>query len=82
MKINEAVLPDPQTTPVQSSSFSDADTFHASLHTADQFRCVLDFFDPFVRRDTTPTWKTDAEKRIQDKAACVHDGFRHLDSAA
>ena len=82
MKINDAVPPDPQTTAVQSSPFSDADTFHVSLHTSDQFRCVLDFFDPFVRRDKNPTWKTDAERRIQDKAACVHDGFRQLDSAA
>jgi hypothetical protein len=70
VKINAAVLPDPQTTPVQSSLLSDAGTFHVSLHTADQFRCVLDFFDLFVRRwDMTPTRNMNAEARIKDEAA-------------
>jgi hypothetical protein len=64
MKINEAVLPAPPTTPVQSSLLSNRGTFSVSLHTADQFRRVLDFFDVFVRRHTTPTWKTDAQRRI------------------
>ena len=64
MKINEAVLPAPQRTLVQSSLLSYKDTFSVSLHTADQFRRVLDFFDLFVRRHTTPTWKTDAQRRI------------------
>jgi hypothetical protein len=69
MKINEAGLPDSQTTLVQASLLGHADTFHVSLHTADQFRCALEFFDLFTRRDTTPTWQTDAERRIKDKAA-------------
>lgn len=60
MKINEAVLPAPQTTAVQSSLLSHKETFSVSLHTAEQFRRVLDFFDLFVRWHTTPTWKTDA----------------------
>jgi len=81
MKINEAVLPDSQTTPVQESLLNRADTFHVSLHTADQFRRILEFFDFFARRDTTPTWQTDAERRIKDKVARVH-AFRRLDSAA
>jgi hypothetical protein len=71
MKINEAALPNPQTTPVQSSLLNYADTFHVSVHTTDQFCRVLDFFDLFVRRDTTLTWNIN-----------VHEGFRQLDSAA
>lgn len=85
MKINEAALPNPQTTPVQSSLLNYADTFHVSVHTTGQFCHVLDFFDLFVRRDTTPTWNMNAERRIKQikqKDARVHEGFRRLDSAA
>ena len=76
MKINEAV-PDPQTTPVQSSLSNYAETFHVSVHTTGQFRRVLDFFDSFVRRDTTPTWNIKSERRIKYKDARVHKGLRH-----
>jgi hypothetical protein len=69
MKVNQAALPDPQTTPVQSSLPGDAETFHVSLHTPGQFRRVLDFFDMFMRRDTIPAWKIDAERHSLDKAA-------------
>ena len=76
MKINEAV-PNPQTTPVQSSLSNYAETFHVSVHTTGQFRRVLDFFDSFVRRDTTPTWNIKSERRIKYKDARVREGFRH-----
>ena len=89
MKINEAAFPNPQTTPVQSSLLNYADTFHVSLHTTDHFCRVLDFFDLFVRRNTTPTWNINAERRIKHaeklikhEDARVHEGFRQLDSAA
>ncbi len=82
MKINEAALPNPKTTPVESSLLNYPDTFHVSVHTTDQFCRVLDFFDLFVRRDTTPTWNINADRRIKHEDARVHEGFRQLDSAA
>jgi len=60
MKITEAMLPAPQSPSLKSSLLSYKDTFSVSLHTAEQFRRVLDFFDLFVRWHTTPTWKADA----------------------
>jgi hypothetical protein len=76
MKINEAVS-NPQTTPVEPSLLNYAETFHVSVHTSGQFRRVLDFFDSFVRRDTTPTWNIKSERRIKYKDARVHKGLRH-----
>ena len=62
MKINEAALLAHQRRSPQPSLLSHKDLFSVSLHTADQFRRVLDFFDLFVRRHTTPTWKTHAQR--------------------
>jgi len=48
MEINEAALPNPQTTPVQSSLLNYVDTFHVSLHTTDHF-CRVPVFTLQVR---------------------------------